>query len=187
MIFVKLELWPRGDQSKAEDLGSATIGLQRVSGGLGTYDFRILRGARYSRRAGDIWRQSSMPQQVELDLTIAPPARRARVDGGEARLDDIRAGLHRRGRGRGARYHQCRAVLSTAGEFMSSLHIHHGPRTKPQATDIQKSAYCPKCKRRRVLTLTAHVSVEPSHYGPHFTWNCQCGGSKSAPGWSDMP
>lgn len=59
-----------------------------------------------------------------------------------------------------------------------------GPKTEAQRTGRKISAaYCPACKHRTVLELVAHWPIEPSYYGPHFTWTCECGGEKPAPGW----
>ncbi|HUX16645.1 MAG TPA: hypothetical protein VMW52_09250 [Phycisphaerae bacterium] len=61
MIVIRVELWPGGDETRAEDLGTArivnTVAASVASGGeLGDYRVELLKGARYSRRAGEIWK-----------------------------------------------------------------------------------------------------------------------------------
>lgn len=69
---------------------------------------------------------------------------------------------------------------------IGSIHLCHGPATEAHPTGIQQSAaYCPKCRKRRVLDLVAHVPIEPSYYGPTYSWDCPCGGRKYAPGWGE--
>ena len=41
MIVVKIEVWPMGDESKKYDMGVATISLQKVEDGYGTYEVRL--------------------------------------------------------------------------------------------------------------------------------------------------
>lgn len=61
MIVVKLELWPGGDESRKEDLGTAQVVNTAVSSpDMGSYDVRLLKGAKYSRHAGDIWKQGTV-------------------------------------------------------------------------------------------------------------------------------
>ena len=56
MIVVRLELWPQGDASKAQDLGTATIALAGGTAERGDYEVRLLKGRRYAKRAG-VWRK----------------------------------------------------------------------------------------------------------------------------------
>jgi len=68
--------------------------------------------------------------------------------------------------------------------FLPGMVVCRGPRTRPELTSIQRSAgWCTACRRRRVLTLVGHWPIEPSYYGPHFTWTCSCGNAMSAPDW----
>jgi hypothetical protein len=71
-------------------------------------------------------------------------------------------------------------------EFRDGMVLCRGPRTRAEPTVYQRSAgYCTGCRKRRVQTLIAHVPIEPSYYGPHFTWRCPCGKDMSAPGWEE--
>lgn len=60
MIVIRVELWPCGDRSRAQDLGEARITNTAPTlfgdRSLGDYRVELLKGARYSRRPGEIWR-----------------------------------------------------------------------------------------------------------------------------------
>jgi hypothetical protein len=53
VIYVRLELWPRGRRERARLLGEATIA--NVGGGaeVASYDFVLLKSPEYSRTPGD--------------------------------------------------------------------------------------------------------------------------------------
>ena len=72
MIVVKLELWPGGDQNRAIDLGSAHI--TNVSGlaDLSTYKVELLKGERYSRRPGDLYKRGVVAAYPRKDKRFGP-------------------------------------------------------------------------------------------------------------------
>lgn len=57
MIVVRVELWPLGDESVKEDLGTAII-MNDGSGDVrvGAYDVRLMKGAKYSKQGG-VWKR----------------------------------------------------------------------------------------------------------------------------------
>lgn len=57
MIVIKMELWPRGDESRKRDLGVAHIANVGGDEELGNYEVTLFKAAEYSARdAGGIWR-----------------------------------------------------------------------------------------------------------------------------------
>lgn len=57
MIHVRMELWPGGDRSRAQDLGSAEIANISDLADISSYSVRLLKGARYSpRNAGQVYK-----------------------------------------------------------------------------------------------------------------------------------
>lgn len=61
MIVVKIQLWPKGDPSRAKDLGTATISNTSGAGRLGTYTVKLFKAGRYAgRNAGQLWKGSTV-------------------------------------------------------------------------------------------------------------------------------
>lgn len=58
MIVVKIELWPRGDESHKIDLGRMTItnDLTSLDPTMGNYGVKIFKGQLYSRKPDDVWK-----------------------------------------------------------------------------------------------------------------------------------
>lgn len=74
MIVVKLELWPGGNQSKKIGLGSAKIhNAGRVGdNGLCRYGVRLLKGEKFSGRAGEVYREGEVPAFPRRDKRFGP-------------------------------------------------------------------------------------------------------------------
>ena len=51
MIVVRLEMWPKGDSSKARSLGVATIANVGGNASTGDYECRLFKAPEYSRQA----------------------------------------------------------------------------------------------------------------------------------------
>lgn len=71
MIVVKLELWPGGDESRAEDLGSAIITNESNLSDISSYSVRLLKGKRYSARSG-VWRSGEVKGFPRTDTRVGP-------------------------------------------------------------------------------------------------------------------
>lgn len=63
MIVVRMELWPGGDQSRAQDLGVAVIANEGESAmdSHPAYSVRLLKAAKFSKRPGEVWRAGKVP------------------------------------------------------------------------------------------------------------------------------
>lgn len=72
MIVVKLELWPKGDESRKVDLGTAHITNVSGAGRLASYSIRLLKGARYSKRPGELYKSGEVPAFPRLDKRWGP-------------------------------------------------------------------------------------------------------------------
>ena len=72
MIVVKVELWPLGDESRAQDLGQAHIDLQSQENGIGSYRVRLLKGAKYSPRPGTLYKGGTVPAFPRVDRRWGP-------------------------------------------------------------------------------------------------------------------
>lgn len=72
MIVIKVELWPGGDESRAEDLGKAII--TNVSGlaDISAYEARLLKGAKYSRRPGEVYKVGRVDAFPRADRRWGP-------------------------------------------------------------------------------------------------------------------
>ena len=59
MIVIKIEMWPKGDETAKRDLGSAVITNDLTGTALrGNYHVRLLRkGADHSKRLGTVWKR----------------------------------------------------------------------------------------------------------------------------------
>ena len=72
MIVVKIELWPKGDESRKQDLGVAQItNDQTGTEELGNYMFLLLKSPKYARRPG-IWRQGRVIGFPRLSRAAGP-------------------------------------------------------------------------------------------------------------------
>lgn len=114
MIVVRMELWPGGDQSRAQDLGVAVIANEgklitsHPSSGLPClkvddcppYSVKLLKAAKFSKRPGEVWRAGKVPSYPRADKRWGPwellaLALEATITD---RLISLRAYLDRRGR-----------------------------------------------------------------------------------------
>lgn len=72
MIVIKVELWPGGNRNRAVDLGTATIanitGLRDIS----AYEVRLLKGARFSKKAGELYKAGIVPAFPRRDKRWGP-------------------------------------------------------------------------------------------------------------------
>lgn len=72
MIVVKLELWPGGDESRAQDLGKAIIGNESNLADISDYSVYLLTGAKYSRNPGTIWRTGEVKGFPRTSYQVGP-------------------------------------------------------------------------------------------------------------------
>lgn len=72
MIVVKLELWPGGDKNRAIDLGSAEIANVSNLADLSAYEVRLLKGARFSKRPGELYKRGVVPAFPRRDTRWGP-------------------------------------------------------------------------------------------------------------------
>jgi hypothetical protein len=76
MIVIKLEMWPRGDHSRARSLGVATIANVGGTADTGDYEVRLFKAQEYSRQA------ETRPLQEMLTRPLAKETwRKGRVEG----------------------------------------------------------------------------------------------------------
>lgn len=72
MIVVRVELWPGGDPSRAEDLGTAHIANESSLADISNYSVRLLKGSRYSRKPGDVWRTGEVRGYPRTSTLVGP-------------------------------------------------------------------------------------------------------------------
>lgn len=72
MIVIRVELWPGGDASRAEDLGTAHIANESSLADTSTYSVRLLKGKRYSSRPGGVWRTGEVRGYPRTSTQIGP-------------------------------------------------------------------------------------------------------------------
>lgn len=72
MIVVKLELWPGGDESRKEDLGTALIANVSNLADLSSYSVVLKKGARYSNNSGETWRTGTVESFPRNDSRWGP-------------------------------------------------------------------------------------------------------------------
>lgn len=61
MIHISVELWPGGDRSRAQDLGTAEIANLSDLAEVSSYSVRLLKGKRYSpRNAGSLYKEGKV-------------------------------------------------------------------------------------------------------------------------------
>jgi hypothetical protein len=72
MIVVKIELWPGGDSSRAIDLGKAHIANESDLAPSSTYSVRLLKGARYSSRPGDVYKTGEVRGFPRNSVQVGP-------------------------------------------------------------------------------------------------------------------
>lgn len=73
MIVVKVELWPGGDESRAQDLGTAEIWNTSQLADLSSYNVRLRKGARYSpNHAGDTYKSGRVDRFPRRDRRFGP-------------------------------------------------------------------------------------------------------------------
>ncbi len=57
MLVIKVELWPKGDESRAREIGRGLIANVGGDAQTGHYEVRLLKSAEYSRNPGDVWKR----------------------------------------------------------------------------------------------------------------------------------
>lgn len=73
MIHIKLELWPNGDKSRAQDLGSATVANESNLSDISSYSIRLLKGKYYSpNNPGTLWRSGELSGWPRTSKEIGP-------------------------------------------------------------------------------------------------------------------
>lgn len=74
MIVIRMELWPGGDQTRAIDLGVGVIANQGETGANThpPYSVRLLKSARFSKRAGETWRSGTVAAYPRNDKRWGP-------------------------------------------------------------------------------------------------------------------
>lgn len=73
MIYLKLELWPGGDKSRAQDLGSAVIANESDLSPISSYSISLLKGKRYSpNNAGQVWKTGELHGWPRGSQSIGP-------------------------------------------------------------------------------------------------------------------
>lgn len=72
VIVVKLELWPGGDESRTQDLGKAEIFNVTDLAEISSYGVRLLKGARYSKRPGTLYKEGRVDNFPRRDQRWGP-------------------------------------------------------------------------------------------------------------------
>jgi len=72
MIVVRVELWPGGNPNAKVDLGAATISNVSSLAPISAYHVRLLKGAAYSRRPGEVWREGEVAAFPRADKRFGP-------------------------------------------------------------------------------------------------------------------
>jgi hypothetical protein len=73
VIVVKLELWPLGDESRRQDLGTAHIANEGGDdNGASTYSVRLLKGAKYSTNPGSVWKLGKVVGFPRASTQVGP-------------------------------------------------------------------------------------------------------------------
>lgn len=68
MLYVRIELWPRGVREKARVLGEGTITNTGIGGPtLGEYSVKLMKSPEYSK-SGGIWKRGSVMSFPRLKL-----------------------------------------------------------------------------------------------------------------------
>lgn len=55
MIYVRIELWPKGDMTNARVIGEGTIANVGGSGSYGAYDVKLMKSPEYAKNPG-VWK-----------------------------------------------------------------------------------------------------------------------------------
>jgi hypothetical protein len=72
MLVIRIELHPKGDASRAEEIGRATIANDGTgTAGVGNYVVKLLKTARYAKAAnvGKVWKQGRVEGFARLRLS----------------------------------------------------------------------------------------------------------------------
>jgi len=72
MIVVKVELWPSGDESRKQDLGTAQIFNLSNLAEVSAYGVRLLKGAAYSKRPGQAYKEGRVEAFPRTDKRWGP-------------------------------------------------------------------------------------------------------------------
>lgn len=67
MIYIRVELWPHGDESRKREIGTAIIDNVGGSVSTGNYRVRLLKSAEYAKRPG-VWKQGAVTGFPRLRL-----------------------------------------------------------------------------------------------------------------------
>lgn len=59
MIYIRVELWPKGDESRKREIGTAIIDNVGGTATTGNYRVRLLKSPEYAKRTG-VWKQGAV-------------------------------------------------------------------------------------------------------------------------------
>lgn len=72
MLVIRIELWPKGDERRAREIGRGLIANVGGTDQVGDYEVRLLKSAEYATMADEILREGWLPE-IYCDEVTPPP------------------------------------------------------------------------------------------------------------------